>query len=62
MLVEMLPHQPDEQRILALGSQCPDLACALWWADTQDFEFFDRVEQLEARHAHADERALVWLD
>jgi hypothetical protein len=51
-----------EKSIAALGSQCPDLACALWWADTQEFEFFDNVDQITERYVSAGKRELIWLD
>ncbi len=62
MLVTSRPDIPGEKQITALGSQCPDLACALWWAGTQEFEFFDNVEQIIAWYTREGTRELLWLD
>lgn len=62
MLVIPSSVVPGEKKIVALGGQCPDLACSLWWVDTQEFEFFDSVEQIMARYAQQGERELLWLD
>ncbi|MFN2135758.1 MAG: twin-arginine translocation signal domain-containing protein [Candidatus Promineifilaceae bacterium] len=51
-----------EMRVLALGSQCPDLTCALWWARDKRFEFFERVEQIQARYTADGRTELLWLD
>jgi hypothetical protein len=62
LLVAPSSDTPEEKRIVALGSQCPDLACALWWADTQAFQFFDSVEQIVALYTWQGDRELLWID
>lgn len=62
MLIAPLTGVAGEKRIMALGSQCPDLACALWWADSQEFAFFDSSAEIEARYAGQEGWELVWLD
>jgi hypothetical protein len=63
ILVESEQQATDTvQRIVAFGSQCPDLACALLWIDQPDFEFYDRVEQIVNRYTRDGRIELVWLD
>lgn len=62
ILTEQSPKVTTEQIIVALGSQCPDLKCALWWVDTQEFEFFETVGQIDTRYVQNGRNQFHWLD
>lgn len=62
LLATPAADNPDEKKVVALGFQCPDLACALWWVDTQKFQFFDNVAQIVETYTRQGGRELIWLD
>lgn len=62
ILAEQSTTAPGESTIIALGAQCPDLSCALWWGRDQDFQFFESVEQITAAYVQDNRVELFWLD
>ena len=62
VLVEQSPTVATEKIIIALGSQCPDLNCALWWVNDQEFQFFDSIEQIVNQYVGDGSFELIWLD
>ena len=62
VLVEQSPTVAAEKIIVAMGSQCPDMNCALWWAANQEFQFFDSVDQIVDLHVQDGRTDLFWLD
>lgn len=61
-LITQSPTVETEKIAVAVGSQCPDLACALWWVADQDFQFFESVEQIEKLYVQNGRNELIWLD
>jgi hypothetical protein len=62
LLVKPSESVATEKIIVALGSQCPDLSCALWWADDQEFEFFESVDQIATLYMRDGQNEFIWLD
>jgi hypothetical protein len=62
VLVEQSPIVATEKIIIAMGSQCPDLNCALWWVSDQEFQFFDSIEQIMNQYVGEGRLELIWLD
>jgi hypothetical protein len=62
VLVEQSPTVSTEKIIVALGSQCPDMNCALWWVNNQEFQFFESVDQIVDLYVRESRAELIWLD
>jgi hypothetical protein len=62
VLAEQSPTVATEKIIVAMGSQCPDLNCALWWVNDQEFQFFDTVDQISDLYVRNGHYELIWLD
>lgn len=62
VLVEQSPTVSTEKIIVALGSQCPDMNCALWWANNHEFQFFESVDQIVDLYVSDGRAELIWLD
>ena len=62
LLVRQSEDVATEKIIVALGSQCPDMTCALWWADNQEFEFFESLDQIDALYIEDGQYDRIWLD
>lgn len=62
ILIEQSPAVATEKVIVAMGSQCPDMNCALWWADDQEFQFYNSVDQIIDLHASDGRTEFFWLD
>ena len=62
ILYEPSPKKETEKIAVALGSQCPDRQCVLWWIDDQEFQFFESVEQIIELYGPDGQAELVWLD
>ena len=62
ILTEQSPVVATDQIIVALGSQCPDLKCTLWWVADQEFQFFESVGQINNLYVNSGRNNLFWLD
>ena len=62
VLVEQSPTVSTEKIINALGSQCPDMDCALWWVNNQEFQFFESLDQIVELYVREGQAELIWLD
>lgn len=62
VLVEQSPSVASEKIIVAMGSQCPDLNCALWWVNNQEFQFFESMDQIINLYVRDGRAELFWLD
>ena len=62
ILTKQSPIVATEKIVVALGSQCPDLRCALWWGENREFQFFESVSQIENLYVDNGRNELFWLD
>jgi hypothetical protein len=62
VLVEQSPTVTTEKIIIGLGSQCPDLSCALWLISDREFQFFESVEQIANQYVEHGRAEIIWLD
>ena len=62
VLVEQSPTVAKEKFIVAMGAQCPDMNCSLWWVADQELQFFDSVDQIIDLHVQDGRTELFWLD
>jgi hypothetical protein len=62
ILVEQSSTAATEEIIVAMGSQCPDLNCALWQVSDQEFQFFESVDQIVNLYVRDGRTDLIWLD
>lgn len=62
ILAEPSPTVVAEGIIVAMGSQCPDLKCALWGVVDQEFQFFESVDQIFDLYVQDGRSELIWLD
>ena len=62
ILTEQSPSVATEQIIVALGAQCPDLKCTLWWGAGEEFLFFESVDQINQQYMESGRNKLFWLD
>ncbi len=62
ILTEQSYRVATEQIIVALGAQCPDLKCSLWWGADQEFQFFESVDQINQLYVESGRNELFWLD
>jgi hypothetical protein len=62
VLVEQSPTVATEKILIAMGSQCPDWNCALWWVSNREFQFFESVDQIINQYVRDGRAELIWLD
>ena len=61
-LVTQSPTVETEKIVVAAGSQCPDLACAMWWSDEHDIQNFESIQEIERLYVQDGTFELIWLD
>ena len=62
LLVRQSPTTASDLIVTALGHQCPDLKCALWSVEDQEFQFFNSVDQIQRRYTRDGRYQLLWVD